>query len=158
MSGHLDFLVSWVVLLAATAFALWKGDLAVRICGIGFLVFNALALPPIASLVLRDEVGGLVEDLVASIGFLLLAIRFANLWVGAIMIVQALEFSLHAYSLLVELRYNDRLHVLINNTGDFIIVACIVAGTISAIRRRHALAREEAELHALREQRAAARA
>jgi uncharacterized membrane protein YdjX (TVP38/TMEM64 family) len=86
---------------------------------------------------------------------LILAVRFASLWIGAAMILQAAQFSLHAYYLVMELPH-DRLHAWINNTDDWGILIAILVGTVLAIRRRAALAREEAEREALRQQRASA--
>jgi hypothetical protein len=156
---HILLVALWVGVATSALFSLWKGDRAVRLGALINLALNVTAIPPFRHAIAGDagEVAGILVDLMASICFLVLAVRFANLWIGTVMIVQAGEFSLHSYYLLME-RPRDSVHAWLNNIGEWIIVACIVAGTIGAIRRRQATAREEAELQALREQRAAAHA
>jgi hypothetical protein len=60
---------------------------------------------------------------------------------------------LHAYYLVMELPH-DLLHAWINNADDWGIMVSIVVGVVLAIRRRQALAQEEAEREVLRQQRA----
>ena len=94
----------------------------------------------------------LAVDFVCAVIFLLLAVRYANLWLGAAMLFQAAQFSLHAYYLVMEMPH-DLLHAWINNTDDWGILTSIVAGVVLAMRRRRTMAREEAEREALRQQR-----
>ena len=149
--------IFFVVLAATTALAVWKGDTAVK-WGAGIHVaLNVVAIPAIQHAIAGDagEVALVIEDLLGSIGFLLLAVRFANWWVGAIMLVQSGQFALHSYYLVMELPH-DKLHAWLTNSGDWIIILCLLAGTIAAWRRRVALAHEAAELEARRNQRLSA--
>ena len=150
---HILFYVSLAATLGVCAFALWKGDVAVRYAAVTLLAveLSTLLINP-----KFGDMGGesvlLVVDFAFAVILLVLAVRFANLWIGAAMILQAAQFSMHAYYLVMELPH-DRLHAWINNTDDWGIVISICVGTILAMRRRRALAREEAEREARRQQR-----
>src|SRR5260370_21357779 len=132
-----------------TAFAVWKGDTAARIAG----VVNFIDVVGVLAIQLaRTQVGEalqLAADFAWAVGLLFLAVRYASLWLGVTMLLQAAQFSLHAYYLLNELP-PDKLHAWINNTDNFGILICICVGTGLAIRRRVILAREEAEREARR--------
>jgi hypothetical protein len=153
---HILFYVGMAATLGVIAFGLWKGDTPVR-----YAVLTRL-LVEVATLLINPkfgDVGGesllLVVDFAFAVILLVLAVRFASLWIGAAMILQAAEFSLHAYYLVMELPH-DRLHAWLNNTGNWGILISIFLGTILAIRRRGALANEEAEREAARQRRGSA--
>jgi hypothetical protein len=147
-----------LVLRAATwttvAFALWKGDLATRIAAATYGVLE------IATMIIRPQVGVdasgetilLAADFICAVVFLLLAVRYANLWLGAAMLFQAAQFSLHAWYLVNELPH-DVMHAWINNTDDWGILIAMFVGAVLSIRRRIGFRREDAE----REAREAAR-
>jgi|HubBroStandDraft_5_1064220.scaffolds.fasta_scaffold179431_1 hypothetical protein len=148
------YVVSQVASAATVVVALWKGDRATRAAAIAFAILD------VATSIIRPRVGDvssetilLVIDFFCAVTFLLLAVRYASLWLGAAMIFQAAQFSLHAYYLVMELPH-DLLHAWINNLDDWGIMISIVAGVVLAIRRRQTLAREEAEREVLRQQRA----
>jgi hypothetical protein len=150
---HILFYVGIAATLGVSVFGLWKGDAPVR-----YAVLSRLPVE-FATLIINPkfgDVGGesvlLAVDFVFAVILLVLAVRFASLWIGAAMILQAAQFSLHAYYLVMELPH-DRLHAWINNTDDWGILISILLGTILAMRRRTALAREEAEREARRQQR-----
>jgi len=83
----------------------------------------------------------------------MLVVRFAYRWLGVTMLLQAVQFSLHAYYLVMDMP-PDRLHAWINNLNTTGISLSIMAGVYLAWRRRVALANEAAELEARRSQRA----
>ncbi|HUZ11794.1 MAG TPA: hypothetical protein VMU93_02945 [Caulobacteraceae bacterium] len=141
--------------LASGAFAIWKGDTAARVAGVLNLV-NAVVLPLSRLLLIThtSEVLQLFGDFAWAIGLLLLAVRYASIWLGVTMLLQATQFSLHAYYLVME-RRPDLLHAWINNLDTLGISICIVVGTALAIRRRVLFDREEAELQARRQRFAA---
>jgi hypothetical protein len=155
MSGlYLLYVLLQVAAVVTVAFALWKGDWATRAAAVAYAVLNT------ATFVIRPRVGDvssetilLALDFACAVTFLLLAVRYANLWLGAAMIFQAAQFSLHAYYLVMELPH-DLMHAWINNADDWGILVSICVGTALAIRRRTTLAREEAEREALRQERA----
>ena len=150
---HILAVALWGAILAVSAFAFWKGDIAVRLAALTHLSVQVVTLlinPKFGDI--GSESALLAVDFASAVIFLLLAVRFANLWIGAAMILQAAQFSLHAYYLVMELPH-DRLHAWINNTCDAAILICILVGTVLAIRRRAALRQEAAELEMRRQQR-----
>jgi len=155
MSGlYLLYVSLQVATVLTVAFALWKGDWATRAAAVAYAILNT------ATFVFMPKVGDvssetilLALDFICAVTFLLLAVRYANLWLGAAMIFQAAQFSLHAYYLVMELPH-DRLHAWINNADDWGILTSICVGAVLAMRRRAALAREEADREAARQERA----
>lgn len=139
------------------AFAIWKGDSVVRWAALVQLCTSAELLfsPALGSD--WTETFELGTGLVAAAIYLLLAVRFANLWIGAAMLLQAAEFSLDSFYLVTD-RPLDHLHAWINNTCEWGIVLSILLGAVLSIVRRRTLAREAAELEMLRRQRTLAAA
>jgi len=136
------------------AFAGWKGDGAVRWAALVQLCTSVDGL-------LASTLGGdwnqtleLGAGLVSAAIYLLLAVRFANLWIGGAMLLQAAEFSLASFYLVTD-RPLDHLHAWINNTCEWGIVLSILIGAVLSINRRKTVAREAAELETLRQLRAA---
>jgi hypothetical protein len=132
------------VLLATFAFAMWKGEVAERIGGSLNLAAGVFAIAAV-HLLGKDEqtIAQLVVDAVLAMGFLFLAIRFASMWLGMAMLLQAVQFSLHAYYLVSESAY-DLTYARINNIDTTGINICIILGTVMTIRRRMRLRREAA--------------
>ncbi len=132
-----------VVLIATFAFAMWKGEAPERVGGslnlaAGLFVvaadsFLSPDLVPIAQLVV---------DAALAMGFLFLAVRFASLWLGVAMLLQAVQFSLHAYYLVTEAPH-DWNYARINNIDTTGINLMIIIGTVVALRRRIRLRRQE---------------
>ena len=149
---HSPIAILLILSAAATgAFALWKGDLAAQIAGVASAL-SAIVLPA-ARMMLQSQVGEAVQlsaDFVWAVGLLLLAVRFASLWLGVTMLLQSAQFSLHAYYLVMD-RPHDLLHAWINNLNTLGISICVLVGALLAIRRRKMLAREEAEREARRQ-------
>jgi hypothetical protein len=142
---------------SVATFAMWKGDGAVRWAALTQVctLVSSLFAPALGGD--WNETFELGTGLVAAAIYLMLAVRFANLWIGAAMLLQAAEFSLDSFYLVTD-RPLDHLHAWINNTCEWGIVLCILVGAVLAIFRRRTLAREAAELERLRQQRAFARA
>ena len=153
MYGHTFSLALILGAFIVCGVAFWKGDGAARIAGV-INLFNAAALPAMRIVFGHQtgEVLQLLSDFVASVGFLILAVRFASPWLGACMLLQSGQFSLHAFYLVTD-RPHDQLHAWINNVDQWAIYICILVGVGLAVRRRAAMAREEAELEARRQQR-----
>lgn len=147
-------LLAMAISVAPAPIALWKGDQAARIAGVASAL-NAVFLPA-SRIFLQQHVGEVVQlafDFVWAIGLLMLVIRFAYRWLGVTMLLQAVQFSLHAYYLVMDMP-KDVVHAWVNNLDAIGISLSIVAGTLLAWRRRVALATEAAELEARRSQRA----
>jgi hypothetical protein len=73
------------------------------------------------------------------VALLVIAVRYASFWLGAVMLLYALQFALHAVYYVVE-RPRDSLHVILNNLDFFAVCVCLAAGTAVAWRRRLRLA------------------
>lgn len=145
MFGTIYSQIGTVVLIATFAFALWKGDAAERIggglnlaAGLFAMFLHPLLAPDVQPVAL------LVVDAALAAGFLFLAIRFASLWLGIAMLLQAVQFSLHAYYMVGDLAH-DWNYARINNLDTLGIMICIVGGTIVSWRRRVRKRRQAAE-------------
>lgn len=126
------------LIISATVFAWWKGGPAER-WGSAVNLLSGLG-SVVASMVLHGgarDVTLLFCDGFLAFGLLFLGVRYANLWIGAAMLLQAIQFLLHTYYFVMELRH-DRLFVVVNNLVSLGIVICIVAGSYLSWRRRAA--------------------
>lgn len=127
-------LIGWAVTLAVCGFAWWKGGPAERAGAL--LIVGAAAAVWMSHNFLPKGVAGsalLVIDAAMAAGFLILAIRYASLWLGGAMLFQAAQFSLHAYYLVMEKPY-DRLYSIINNIDTIGVLVCVLTGTVFAWR------------------------
>jgi hypothetical protein len=152
----LPIIVIGLTVLAATL-AAWKGDRAARIAG-AVNLFNAVALLIFATISGNVQIGEVLElagDLVCAVTLLMLVVRYASLWLGVTMLLQSVQFSLHAFYLVTD-RPHDLIHAWVNNLNEVGITLCIVIGTVLAVRRRVAHVREAAERDARRQKFAAA--
>ena len=119
--------------LLACLFALWKGGTAERI---GAAVIAANILAYIANeTTFHNSFLNLVIDALTALALLAVAVRYASFWQGAVMLLYALQFSLHAFYFVSE-RTRDTFHAIANNAIFLTITACLVAGTALAWRRR----------------------
>jgi len=133
---------------ASAAGALLFGDEDARLAGcINFV--NAVALPAYRMIwpSSTSEAIQLAGDFLWAVGLLVLVLRHASLWLGVTMLLQSVQFGLHAYYIVMALPH-DLLHAWVNNLDEVGISICIIFGTLTAIRRRADTAREERELHA----------
>jgi len=83
---------------------------------------------------LRSVVTLLCEG-VYGLSFLLLALRYTSPWLGGAMLLQAIQFSLHAYYIVGE-RPHDNTYSLANNLNSAGVLICILFGIAAAWRRR----------------------
>jgi hypothetical protein len=81
------------------------------------------------------SVAQLTLDAVTALALLVLAVRYASLWLGAVMMLYALQFALHAFYS-VTLRSRDLLHTVVNNLDFFAVSLCLMIGTAVSWRRR----------------------
>lgn len=127
-------LIGWAVTLAVCGFAFWKGGPAER-AGALLIVGAAAAVWVSHNLLPKGAAVSalLAIDAVMAVGFLVLAIRYASLWLGGAMLFQAAQFSLHAYYLVMEKPY-DRLYSIINNIDTVGVLVCVLTGTLVAWR------------------------
>lgn len=129
-------LIGWAATFVVCGLAWWKGRQAERLGASLKLATSVIALG-IHHLLKQDSISValLTADGVLAVGFLALAIRYASLWIGAAMLLQAGQFSLHAWYLVSGLQ-RDRLYAISNNLITVGILTCILVGTLIAWRRR----------------------
>jgi len=133
-------IVGWLVLLGTCLFAWIKGAAPERF-GAALLLAGTIAALLIQTTlpVHARTTPTLIGEGVLALGFLILAIRYAILWLGAAMILQGAQFSLHAFYLVME-RERDFLFAVVTNLVTLAIILCILIGTIIAWRRQKAIA------------------
>jgi hypothetical protein len=128
------------IVLAVTfitvAFAWWKGGRPERIgslfnaiFSIGAVVFQALSHKAFGTIPI------LIADGLLATGFLILAFRYASLWLAAAMVLQAASFLIHA-SLLMNLLPTHRLYYAAMNVLGGLVMIVILVGTAGAWYRR----------------------
>lgn len=69
------------------------------------------------------------------LSFLMLALRYASPWLGGAMLLQAIQFSLHAYYIVGE-RPHDLTYGVVNNLNSAGVLICILFGIFVSGRRR----------------------
>jgi hypothetical protein len=119
--------------LLTCLFAFWKGGTAERI-GAAIILLNIVTYIPNETL-FHYPMWNLVIDAVTALALLAVAVRYASFWQGAVMLLYALQFSLHAFYFVGE-RPRDTFHVIVNNAIFFAVCACLIAGTALAWRKR----------------------
>jgi hypothetical protein len=87
--------------------------------------------------------GLLVIDGLLGVGLLGLAIRYTSLWLGAAMLLQAAQFSLHAFYYVTAKSF-DLLFAVVNNVVSWGILIAIVAGTFASWAQTRRAARAPA--------------
>jgi hypothetical protein len=83
----------------------------------------------------QGQVVGLAIDAVTALALLPVALRYPRAWLGVVMILYALQFSLHAWYAVLN-KPRDLLHVQLNNINFVLISACLAVGAATAWRRR----------------------
>ncbi|OYX73670.1 MAG: hypothetical protein B7Y81_02000 [Caulobacter sp. 32-67-35] len=136
MYSSLVPLIGWVVTLGIIVLAFSKGGaperlgaLAMFLAAVAAFVVNAFAPAGVRPILLLADEGLL------GIVFLLLALRYTSPWLGVAMILQAIQFSLHAYYLVGQIPH-DRTYAMINNLDSLGVLLCILIGTLLAWRKR----------------------
>lgn len=135
-SPILVLILGWPALIAVCALAWIKGDTPAKLSGGLLMVVSVLAWLIAHTLPFEARsVPMLITDGLLAFGFLFMALRYATLWLGATMVLQGMQFSLHAYYLVM----NPSAHRpfgIVNNLITYAVMACILAGTVVAWRRR----------------------
>jgi len=90
--------ILWIAILAVFALAYAKGGTAERF-GAGLTLVLALAFQ-VVNIGVEPAARGvphLVLDGVLAVGFMVLTLRYASAWLGLVMVLQGVQFSLHAF-------------------------------------------------------------
>jgi hypothetical protein len=126
----------WLIILAVVAFAWIKGGRPERLGGVSVLAAGvaAIAIHGLAQAEWQPMLL-LADEALLAVAFLLLALRYTSVWLGGAMILQAVQFSLHAYYLVAE-RPHDRFYSTVNNIDTLGVLVCILVGTLLTWRKR----------------------
>ena len=122
--------------LLASGFALWKGGTPERWAG----AVNALSM--VAGFVIQSllphtqDPFRFANDLAPGAIFLWLAVRYGSPWLGAVMLLYAAQFAMHAWFSVMQLPTHSHLHAVLNNIDFTGVVVCLTAGTALAWRRK----------------------
>ncbi|MBS0334020.1 MAG: hypothetical protein JSS35_14730 [Proteobacteria bacterium] len=119
--------------LLSCVFALAKGGLPERI-GAGVILANIVAYM-VNEAHFQNQVVSLVIDGLTAVALLGVAVSFASFWLGAVMLLYALQFTMHAFYFVQE-RPRDILHFVVNNVIFFATSLSLISGTALAWRRR----------------------
>lgn len=128
--------VVWFLILAVCAFAYFKGDRAERWGALTVLGGSVYAF--LIHLLIPSELRAtllLLGEGVMGATFLMLAMRYPSAWLGVVVLLQAIQCSLHAYYLVGQLK-RDLTYAVINNVDTLGILACLAIGASLAWRRR----------------------
>lgn len=122
--------------LGICLFALWKGGQAERF-GAGLILTNAL-LSTVGDLLFPHAdlaILWLIADGLTAVGLLVVAVVYASFWLGGVMLLYAILFTLHSFYFVTG-REVDLFHARVNNADFLGISVCLAIGTIIAWRRR----------------------
>jgi hypothetical protein len=130
--------VIWAAVFLVCLFGLLKGGPAERF-GAGLTLAIAIAFQIVNSLLATEAraVPHLVLDGVLALGFLVLAVRYASLWLGGVMLLQGVQFSLHAYFFVTKLTPGET-YAVVNNLVTCGTLLGILLGTVAYLRQNRA--------------------
>lgn len=134
MSGFYLHNLLRIAIVLVTAFAWFKGGSAERI-GATVNLVGTLVVLFLIRVMRQEQIGLVLLGLDGALGlvFLALAVRYTSLWLGAAMLLQAVQFSLHAYYLVLD-RKVDLLFAVVNNVVSWGVLLAILIGTLVAWR------------------------
>jgi len=81
------------------------------------------------------QIAMLLADFLLGLGFLALALKYNNLWVGAAMLLQGVELALNLYSS-QETNADRDLRALLVNVISILVLGAIFLGAMASARRR----------------------
>jgi len=113
-----------------------KGSAAERLGSVIVLAGSiAAALIQILLRAQAEALALLLLEGLYSLAFLMLALRYASPWLGGAMLLQALQFGLHAFYIVAERRH-DMTYGLVNNLNSIGVLFCILFGIFATVRRK----------------------
>jgi hypothetical protein len=134
-------ILGWAATFAVCGLAWIKGSAAERWGGAIVLVGSFVALLIQLLLPSRPEaIALLISEGLYSLAFLMLALRYVSPWLGGAMLLQAMQFGLHAYYIVAE-RHHDLTYGIINNLNSAGVLICILLGIFATWRRQVRAAR-----------------
>lgn len=125
------------LILFSVAFAWWKGGRPERV---GALFNGVIAIGvTLVQVVIHESLSTLpilLADGLLAVGFLILAIRYASLWLGAAMILQAIGFAMHSALMLEVVDPGYAYYAAMNAMSAGVILSIIVGTAYSWVLRR----------------------
>ncbi|USQ96901.1 hypothetical protein [Caulobacter sp. RL271] len=138
---QLLFLVDWL-LIAVACFGAWRWGARQERHAAALVL--AIFVGFILASLIRDKefIRGvyLTLDGLLALGLLLLSLRYATRWLGVTVLLQGVQFSLHAYYLVAARRY-DNFYILVNNLVSLGVLICLLTGVALAWRARRRAAK-----------------
>jgi hypothetical protein len=126
-----------VFTLGTCVFALTKGGTAERIGAC--VILGNIAAAMLNGFTLHNQIVDLAIDGLTALILLGVAVRYASFWQGAVMLLYAMQFGLHAFYFVLD-RPRDLIHIIVNDVIFFLVSVCLAAGTGLAWSRRRAAA------------------
>jgi hypothetical protein len=136
MDNQVVAILGWAATLGVCGLAWIRGASAERwgslIVLVGSIIYALiqLFLPPTS-----QSVVNLLCEGIYGFAFLMLALRYASPWLGGAMLLQAIQFSLHAYYI-VGGRPHDSTYGMVNNLNSIGVLICILLGIAASWRRQ----------------------
>ena len=136
MSGPTINILLTLLTLTVCGFAIVRGGQGERITGVTIVAVMVLQrLARVAAPADFHPTISLVGDGLPALVLLVLTVRYASPWLGAIMFFYAAQFALHSFYI-VMVRRVDVFHFIVNDINLMGIHLCLVLGTVMAWRRR----------------------
>jgi hypothetical protein len=135
---HLDLLIlfGWVLILGVSLLAWRLGGKVERQAAV-LVVVMSLAITFIGLIpdkAIQKPSYFLVDGLFGA-GLMIMAMRYTTAWLGVAVLLQAAQFSLHAYYLVAGKLY-DSFYAMMNNLVSLGVLLCLGAGCLLAWRKR----------------------
>lgn len=128
------------LILLSVAFAWWKGGAPERLGSLfNGVIAIGVTLVQVTTHASLHTLPILIADGLLAVVFLVLAIRYASLWLGAAMLLQAIGFMMHS-ALLLEIVAPGYTYYAAMNVMSLGVILSIILGTAYAwaVRRRYA--------------------
>lgn len=147
MTSGAQFILGWslvvvldVLLLGSCVFAIVKGRPAERFGGALYLGSALLdTVVGLATGQTSPQVQELMLDALVAFGYLALAIRYNNLWLGAVMMLKGAQLALHAVHMTDDSDMHIgmwNLYVLALDFVSLLISSTLILGTLASLRER----------------------
>ncbi len=134
--SSLVLLVFWTCLVGIVVFAWWRGGAPERIAATAVLV-GAVVVELIHVVIPKaaQPAALLLTEGMLALTFLLSALRYVRTWLGIAMVLEGIQFSLHAYFFVANERHNY-FYSLVNNLITIGVLLCLGVGAFLAGRKR----------------------
>jgi hypothetical protein len=123
------FLIQNGLTVAACILAIVKGGPAERI-GAPIILVNLLAGPMVRALMPGEGAAvGVMLDGLTALALLFVTVRYASLWLGAVMLLYGAQFTLHSFYF-VQQKPIDLFYIVTNNINFGLISLSLLVGAV----------------------------